>query len=249
MTNFNLISSIKDNKFLPVNTSNIFNKFVGTDNESSFKKNLAVQPNDWVYRSKPVNYNLNKDFYRTYEFETIDWTNSIVIFGCSCVFGVGLDEEDTLSRQLSKLLNKPVINIGVPASGIFYSLYNSIILSEGYPTPQAVVHLWTDYDRSTYFKKQEIINGGPWNMKLGDYTDAWTQNPYNTKTHAVFASKISKQMWQEKTKYYEASFFRKTAELIECDYIDFNADARDFMHPGIDSIYNAAVKIAENLKL
>jgi hypothetical protein len=54
------------------------------------------------------------------------------------------------------------------------------------------------------FKKQEIINGGPWNMQQGNYTDAWTENPHNPQTHSVFASKISKQLWQEKTKYYES---------------------------------------------
>ena len=249
MSKFNLISSIKSNKFLQVNTSIMTNQFIGTDTEELFKKNLTIQPSDWIYRSKSISYNLNKDLYRTSEFETIDWEKSVVIFGCSFAFGMGLDETDTISNQLSALINKPVINMGVGGTSLMYNLYNSVILFSEYPTPEAVIQLWSNYDRCVYFKEDEVINGGAWNMKMGDYMDVWNRDPANPQTNAIFASKIFKQLCKGKTKYYEASFFKDTAELLECDKMSKLDMSRDLIHPGTNSAYLAAVKIAENLKL
>jgi hypothetical protein len=249
MSKFNLISSIKSNRFLQVNTGIMTNESIGTDTQELFKKNLTKQPSDWIYRTKSICYNLNKNLYRTYEFETIDWEKSVVIFGCSNVFGVGLAESDTVSAQLSLLINKPVINMGVGGTSLMYNLYNSVILLAGYQTPQAVIQLWSNYDRCTYFKEDEIVYGGAWNMKMGDYMNVWNQDPANPQTNAIFASKIFKQLCNGKTKYYEASFFKDTAELLECDQLVYNNDARDLIHPGINSAYLAAVRIAENLKL
>jgi len=249
MSKFNLISSIKSNRFLKVNAGIMTNESVGTDTDERFKKNLTLQPSDWIYRTKSISYNLNKDLYRTHEFETIDWENSVVIFGCSNVFGVGLAESDTVSTQLSSLINKPVINMGVNGTSIMYNLYNSVILLAGYPTPQAVIQLWSNYDRCSYFREDEIVSGGAWNMKMGNYMDLWNQDPANPQTNAIFASKIFKQICKSKTKYYEASFVKDTAELLECDQLVYKNDARDLTHPGINSAYLAAVRIAENLKL
>lgn len=224
-------------------------EFSGTDNESLFKKNLLTQPDDWFYRNNPIEYKLNKYGYRTVEFDTIDWSNSIVLFGCSNVFGTGLHEEDTLANQLHNLTNVPVINMGIGASSIEYSLYNSVILNEHYPTPKAIVHIWSALDRATYYNKKNIVHHGTWNMTPNNYMDLFSADPTHAKVHATLAQMISKQLWSKKTQYYEASFFSNTADRLNVPCIATIDNARDFSHPGRLSIKKLALHIKDTIKL
>ena len=130
---FNSIpKSIRAGSFLPTagnnDVNNNFTSF-GTDSNELYQTNLKAKSKDWEYRHKSVKYTLNKHSYRTEQFADIDWANSVVIFGCSAVFGVGVDDADTISSQLSTLMNCPVINMGVGGSSITYALHNSIIFS------------------------------------------------------------------------------------------------------------------------
>jgi hypothetical protein len=238
---------VKKNKFLPVDSS--FGKyFSGTDTPELFAYNLKVQPEDWYYRHAPVRYTLNRQGYRTAEFNTIDWGNSIVIFGCSNVFGVGVDDKYTLATQLSELVNKPVINMGVGGGSITFSLHNAIILRDHYPTPLAVINLWTDYSRTVYYHKKKVTACGSWNIETNNYMHSWAAEDSHGKTHAIFASKTSKLLW-ENTKYFEGSYFNQTAQLLSCKLMDHKEDARDGLHYGNSTHHRSAVTIAEILKL
>jgi hypothetical protein len=93
---------------------NYDNIWVGSDTEERFQENLKSQPEDWPWRNQQITYKLNSQNYRAPEWDSIDWENSVVMFGCSQVFGVGVDEDQTLGYYLSELLNKPVINLGIP---------------------------------------------------------------------------------------------------------------------------------------
>ena len=42
-------------------------------------KNLEKNPENWYYRTNPVEYALNSQQFRTKEFKVIDWKNSIVL--------------------------------------------------------------------------------------------------------------------------------------------------------------------------
>jgi hypothetical protein len=245
---FNTIPEhVKQNNFLPIDGS-VGKYFSGTDTPELFAHNLKVQPTDWYYRNSPVNYTLNSRGYRTAEFNTIDWKNSIVIFGCSNVFGVGVDDPYTLASQLSKLVNKPVINMGVGGSSITFALHNSIILRDRYPMPLAVINLWADYSRTVYYHKRRITAYGQWNMEENNYMGNWSAEDSHGKTHAIFASKTSKLLW-ENTKYFEGSYFEKTAFLLNCKPMPHISDSRDCIHFGNSTQYNSAAIIAENLKL
>jgi hypothetical protein len=224
--------------------------FAESDTEELFNANLKTQPADWEYRTKPINYTYNKDFYRTGEFKNLDWANSIVIFGCSNVFGVGQDEYDTVSSTVERLVGMPVINMGVGGSSINFSLHNSIIMSREYPTPKAVVHLWTEESRCVYYSKKKLFNLGSWNRRERyDYFNAWTADPYNYKTNALFASLISQQLWEGKCKYYEASYFEETSKTLKCDKLKSIDLSRDIIHYGPKTTLYAATKIANNLNL
>lgn len=67
-------------------------------------------------------YTVNSQGYRCPEFDAIDWENSIIFFGCSHVFGIGLLDHETVANQLSLILNCPVINLGTP------NLYKYLLL-------------------------------------------------------------------------------------------------------------------------
>jgi len=245
---FNTITSlVKKNQFLPIDCE-VGSDFSGTDTKELFQKNLKTQPLNWEYRNKVIKYTLNSNGYRTKEFKNIDWANSIVVFGCSFVFGVGLDDEDTICSQLAKITGIPVVNLGVGGSSMTYSLHNSIILKNGYSTPKAVVHIWTDYHRTVYYRRNRIESYGSWNLEKNNYMDVWSSSNHHGETHALMASITNKHLWSD-TLYYEASFWKDNSKILNCDYLKTIDNARDLMHPGIESAKLAAKVIAKGLQL
>jgi hypothetical protein len=129
-----------------------------------------------------------------------------------------------------------------------YSLHNSIILSANYPKPKAVVQIWTGYDRTVYYYRNQVASYGPWNIEDGNYMDQWAKSKYHAQTQAVFSSITSKQLWKN-TQYYEASFFNETADCIGCDRLTSVDRSRDLVHFGPKTLKLTAEKIAKNLKL
>lgn len=61
------------------------------DRFESLEKNKKIKENnpEWLYHTKEVRYTTNRDGYRTYEWDKVDWPNAIVIFGCSCTYEIG----------------------------------------------------------------------------------------------------------------------------------------------------------------
>lgn len=252
---------IEKNIFLPANflthfelKKNIFskqersNRFSLGDSPEEFEKNLKNNSKDWHYRTKEIFYNVNSNGYRTDEWNNIDWKNSVVIFGCSCTAGIGVAEDETISYYLSKILNRPVINMGVPSTSMQFSLINSAILSEKFPTPYAVVHNWTTIDRTLIFKKSEVCNVGPWDADLKNlFYEAWLQDAYNPILNSKFIGSIAKNMWKDRCRYYSISYFEETAHFTESDWVEIDNQARDCIHPGRGSNFEMARKIAENI--
>jgi hypothetical protein len=229
--------------------------FSGSDSEDFYKKNSEKMPEDWLYHNKSVSYTLNSEGYRAPEFDTIDWSNSVVLFGCSCVYGVGLDDSDTISAQLEKLINVPVINMGAGGSSIDHAYYNQLILSNIVPKPKAVINVWTSSSRVTCFTPQALFQLGPWmkNFWHGRLYSLWCFSDANPATHAYFLRQSSRILWKD-TLHKEYTVILHPHDMHADEYpiikrfkkID---DARDIIHPGINSARLAAIKIAEDLKL
>jgi hypothetical protein len=134
-------------------------------------------------------------------------------------------------------------------SSIEYSLYNSIILNDAYPTPKAVVQIYSALSRTTYYNNKNVVHHGTWDMKMNDYMDLYSSDPAHGTVHGLMAQMISKQLWKDKTKYYEASFFGDTCtnlQIPECPFID---KARDLAHPGPVSLGLLAIQIKDSLAL
>jgi hypothetical protein len=259
-----LIKSIINNTFLPnYNTiQNYFDennlvytdeaeiqggftlKYECSDDEKTFRENLKTQPEHWYYRTHSVIYTLNSLGYRTREFDQIDWKESIVMFGCSYVFGTGVTDEHTIPYFLEQLCGRPVINMGIGGSSIQTALHNSIILSDSeYPTPKAVVNMLTSISRfNLYEDSSKDI--------LPRHEDVIGFNLMNIK--------MMRNLWKNKTIYFEGTSFDQE-KLIDklngevcCEPLDtpkFDHEfARDLQHKSHMFNHEIAKKIYEKIK-
>jgi hypothetical protein len=223
--------------------------FSGTDSESRYRTNCKKMPEDWLYHTKPISYTLNSEGYRAPEFDTIDWSNSVVLFGCSCVYGVGLDDSDTISAQLEKLIGIPVINVGAPASSIQFSYYNQLILANIAPKPKAVINIWTSSERISVFTDLGAIPLGPWPaipIWCKQLLSLWNFSEINPAVHSYILQQSARIFWKN-IPHCEYSFFDHTADQFKINTLPVIDRARDIRHPGINSARLAAEKIAEDL--
>lgn len=232
--------------FFP-NSNTIDNRFASFDSPDLFEKNLKIQNVNWHYRFKEIIYNINDSGYRTKEWLDIDWENSIVLLGCSTAFGIGVAYDETIAYHLEQLTGKFVVNMGAPAGSNNFLFYNSMLISKNYPTPYAVVHVWTGLDRFVFFNEDDIKHSGIWNMDKHD-TTCLIGDGCNPIIHAKFLSLASRLFWEEKTNYYHCSFFEESSYHLGCDYVAIDNKSRDLIHPGRNCTKVMAELISYNLK-
>lgn len=211
--------------------------FSGNGTKELFEQNLKTQPDDWYYRTHPVKYTLNSLGYRTKEFDDIDWKESIVMFGCSNVFGTGVTDEHTIPYFLEQLSGRPVINMGIGGSSIQTVLHNSIILNDSkYPTPKAVVNMITEMNnRYQVFKDNIVYNIGDWDPSGDEFEKKENLLPFN-----LMNIKMIRNLWRNKTIYYEGTLFNmgrllinKLDKEIYCESFEGDGGlARDLTHNG-----------------
>jgi hypothetical protein len=221
-------------------------KFYMGDNEEFYKKNLKEMPDDWYYRTKDVTYTLNSKGYRAKEFDEYDWSEAIVLFGCSCTFGVGVSDDETISYYLSEMTGRGVINLGVPGGSNQFMLDQSVILKKNYPKPYAIIMLWTVTDRIPYYAPDKLYHMGSWNLldnisdvNRDEYTDIHRdiiKNIYFDSSNEYISFKnivdTNSCIWKDDTIYVESSFFEPTAHYGELfNVIPFDPSARDLIHP------------------
>ena len=238
--------------------------FYPADHKDTFERNLKTQPEDWHYRTKKITYKLNSFGYRAPEFDTIKWSESIVLFGCSCTFGIGVDEDETISHYLNQELGRPVINMGWPGGSNMNMLMNSLVLSQLNQIPYAIVFLWSTTDRIPLFTDRQVYNVGPWdsneNQKNVEYRDSYNDiynklfENYNffiqnETMNSYFISQFAKEIWKEKTKYITGTFFNNTALCMDTkNTFKIDNKARDLIHPGLESNKIAASGLAHLIK-
>jgi len=245
----NLPEKLQYGKLLPY--------FLSVEEKNDYEKNCKKLGNDWHYYNKEIIYNLNSNFYRAPEWNTIDWKQSIVVLGCSHVFGEGLATDETVCYQLEKLYNRPVINLGQSGTSTLFSWHNSIRLFELFGIPYAVINLWTDYSRLLYYDTDQIKRVGFWSGGRWDNYDRdmkslyriWNKNDIHAINFFKFEATACKEFWNSRTNYYEGSYFKETAEIINCDFFSQLDDARDFIHSGPITHKTAAGIIYENFSI
>jgi hypothetical protein len=215
-------------------------RFLSTDTEDLFRKNLKKQHYLWTYRRKQISYSHNEFGFRSRSFENLDWANAVVVFGCSNVYGTGLAHEDCVCSIMEEKLGRPVINFGIHGGSVELAFYNSLILCNNFTTPAAVVHLWTSLDRYTDIT-DKVKNVVP------IHDDYFAKINWNKKSE--FYVLADRTIWKNKTVYYESSFWNETADTLNIDRLPPTVDsARDLSHPGIETNKLFADFLVEKLK-
>lgn len=242
-------------QYIPHGNPGKYNFYMG-DNENFLNENLKKMTEDWHYRTKSVEYNLNDLGYRGPNFDTHDWKNSIVVFGCSCVFGVGVDESETLTSQISNITNRNVINIGIGGGSNQLILDTSLIMKRKYGNPYSIIVMWTGTDRLPYYGDSQTYNIGLWNHSL--LNDDEQHRHYKKVFDSVYQEaghenitfynivQAMRGIWEDKTKYFDGSFFEPSAHYGQLpDYFPFSNTARDLLHPGPNDYKKTAEQLVD----
>lgn len=208
----------------------------GGDTEELYLTNLKTQANDWYYRTHPVTYTVNSQGYRCdQELNDIDWTNSTVIFGCSNVFGDGIENKYTISSQLQKLLKTPVINLGIGGASAELIRHNVTLLLEYYPRPRRIVVLWPDRTRTVSYEYSHASLHGSWNTEQHTWSDLWNRGS-NADNQFWFTRSSVRQQCKH-TEYIDAcvnaddSVIAQTESIFELRRRGDHMGARDLQHP------------------
>ena len=222
-------------------------KFSGKDSEIRFLANLESQPADWLWRTRPVHYTLNSQRYRAAEWDSYDWSNTILVFGCSLVFGTGVDDSETLPYYLSKITGFPTANLGMGASGLFFHMVNSTILKENKINPKAVVYVWPDRSRQIEFGDEfTVAHHGAWKVEQ-EWLKALILNDTHNRHWAKYLIRNMRTLWD--CPIVEASWYDDMCELTGAIKLKIIDHARDCSHPGPESLKEAANLIANKLVL
>jgi hypothetical protein len=221
-------------------------EYADTDNKKNFKKNRQLQPASWPYHKKRITYIINSNGYRAPEWDAVDWKESVVIFGCSCTAGIGVAEDETISYQLSQLINRPVINLGAGGSSMLFSFFNSLrILENNLPIPYAVVQNWTTTNRFPIFRDTQVYHMGPWDSKSSFFKEYTSESDTQSMIMSKYISASSRTIWESKTRYASVSYFDDSAHFTESYLSTLDNKARDMMHPGVNAHKRMAELIAK----
>jgi len=222
-----------------------------TDNHKNFNRNLKRQAADWEYRTKTITYEHNAHGFRTKDFSEVKWEDSIVIFGDSYVYGTGLAFEDTVPMQLETLTGIPTVSIASSGSSVDSTFSNSLTLYNHYPTPRAIVHLWTGLDRYQDFDCQQrhITKRRDSCAYYFQPSDRGYEPRINWGARSKLYVAAERAIWGDKVPRYEMSYFPHTSKTLLIDHFKGIDLARDQDHVGSKTTAAVAKQIASQLSL
>jgi hypothetical protein len=141
---------------------------------------------------RSVSYKLNSQGYRCPEWTDIDWTQSHLLFGCSVVQGIGLEDADTLDQELAKLLKEPVINLGVGGGSLQFILANTYKLIDAGVQPKSVILVYPEPSRVALFLKDRVQHIGTWDHE--SWYRTWLKDN-NAEYYGYLASRSVETAW------------------------------------------------------
>ena len=124
--------------------------FSGSDDTVKLEKNSSLLANsDWKWRKKTILYKYNNLGFRCdFDFDgEFDFSDYIVVLGCSHVEGVGNHVNGTIPTLLSNISNEKVINMGVGGNSNEVIYQNLIWLLSRKHRPKKIIVLWTSLYR------------------------------------------------------------------------------------------------------
>ena len=170
----------------------------GSDTQELYKSNVRffsklksptvswVQPSiDYTFNNVGMRVSRN-DYYDI--TDDYDFSDKIVILGCSQIQGIGISYEHTLGECLSKLLVKQVINWGVGGCGPDAVFHNAMWLATRERLPLKVIVFWPQPTRFIF------------------------DNPETNLTHYM----VPPHAWEDIAKYYKKPML--TGDLPEARF-------------------------------
>lgn len=169
--------------------------FYGLDSSANYQRELELQPDNWYYRNKEVNYTLNSQGYRAPEWQDIDWENSIVFMGGSQFFGVGNDDSDTIPNMVTILTGTPTVNLSLGGVGMQFHRQNTKMLIDNNIKPKKVFLIATPKYRFTWMKEKapgelSFENFGSWLLQ-NDKVDP----SYSSREPKTSYAKLRKELF------------------------------------------------------
>jgi hypothetical protein len=226
--------------------------FHNADTKLLFEKNLLEQPESWSWRNRSISYTLNSQGFRCGQFDSLDWNNSIVCFGCSNTFGVGVDDSDTWPQVLNRLAQVPVINLSQGGQGCGFNWVNSVRVIAAGHKPRAAIYYWPDPIRMFTLSDPNNLNlvkrHGPWDM-YNDQTFPdiqlgllWAQDSLLGVFWAEQYLRSLDIMWGQlgvpvlHTTWSQDFKVPRVDKIVLCSHSKRNLSlrARDLLHPGIE---------------
>ena len=220
------------------------NWYHDSDSEAKFKQNLTKTPSDWKYRTETITYQNNEFGYRTKEFNKINWKKSIVVFGCSLVYGVGVSEKDTIASQLSEITGHYVVNMGVNGSSPQFSVHNLICLLQHYK-PKAIAIGWSDASRVPLYLKNRTIHCGSW--KDDPAMLGLSHRRYDWHGNSVL--QLQQLIARRLGMTADFTLFESVRKILDTPYCPIIDHGRDLSHGGVKTYKNVANCVAQQLSL
>lgn len=228
------------------------NEWMGPDSLKKYEQSLKRMPDDWVWRNKKIIYQVNGHGYRCdKDFDEVDWESSIVVFGCSNVFGVGVDAENTLSGHIQRMTGINTVNLGLPHASVMriWSLLTDF-LNSGIK-PKAIVTVWPDPNRFLeILPNKKLVDWSAGNITTPDdhpSSFGWVTHEYQGVGFSKRAINSSKVMCKD-IPYFDYSWFSvpdiDITDLAIKYYVD---NARDCIHPGIGTLRKWAEHIVNDM--
>ena len=185
------MSFIINNNSPIISQYSLYNKsldFYATDSENNFLKSKKIKGENWYYNSREIKYDFNEWGYRTKNFGDLN-DDYILIFGCSCTEGIGLEYNEMWANKLGKELNLDVFNLAKGASGVDYQFFNTLlfhnfILKNNRP-PKLVIYQWPMSHRTMgFFLHPKNINEEGLNVRF--FMPTYVNNYGNTATNKYY---------------------------------------------------------------
>lgn len=227
-------------------------RFYGSDSPTRFATNLDKLGKIWPWWNRSVQYTVNSQGYRCSEFDQVDWSQSILCFGCSITFGVGVDDSDTWPSQLSLITGIPTVNLGIAGGSIQINWANSVRLIAAGIRPRGVVYYWPDKSRHCEFQPDGSVVDH-WNSRekpvfdpgcRGSLNTAWALMPHHNT--AVSQLMINSLVWP--CARLDLTWSRQNLDSVTV--INYAKDlGRDMIHPGPLSHRALAETMAADLKI
>ena len=127
----------------------------------------------------------------------MNYSESVVLYGGSVIWGKGLEPDDRLAAQLTALTSRPIVNLSYPGSSSEFALVQQQRLRHQHGTPWMEIVCWTETLR--FYHRDRDQHHGIWTL------ESWPPG---------MASIHDQQHWDQRTLDYRCEFRAQAASRL-----------------------------------